>query len=39
MVAVDIGGDSIDWDIEQTLDWLNQMEALIERQRDMMIEF
>lgn len=39
MAAVDIGGDSIDWNVEQALDWLNQMEELIERQRDMMIEF
>jgi hypothetical protein len=39
MVAIDVGDDSIDWNVEQARDWLNKMEELVERQRDMMIEF
>jgi hypothetical protein len=39
MIAVDISGDSIDWDIQQARAWLSQMQELVDRQRDMMIEF
>jgi hypothetical protein len=39
MVAIDVGDDSIDWNVEKARDWLNKMEELVERQRDMMIEF
>lgn len=39
MIAVDISGDSMDWDIKQAHLWLGQMQELVDRQRDMMIEF
>ncbi|MCT2530752.1 hypothetical protein N2382_07750 [SAR92 clade bacterium H921] len=39
MIAVDISGDSIDWDIEQARLWFERMQELVDRQRDMMIEF
>lgn len=39
MIAVDISDDIIDWDIERARVWLSSMEELVERQRDMMIEF
>lgn len=39
MIAVDISGDSMVWDIQQARDWLAQMQELTERHRDMMIEF
>tara|TARA_B110000881_G_scaffold220311_1_gene244939 strand:+ start:894 stop:1412 length:519 start_codon:yes stop_codon:yes gene_type:complete len=39
MIAVDITEDAIDWDLQRAHLWFSKMEELIERQRDMMIEF
>jgi hypothetical protein len=39
MIAVDITEDVIDWDLQRAHLWFTKMEELVERQRDMMIEF
>lgn len=39
MIAVDVSGDPMDWNISQARIWLDKMQELVNRHRDMMIEF
>lgn len=43
MIAVDAsaadGARLVDWDIERAAHWLSQLQELVSRQRDMMVEF
>ena len=43
MIAVDAsaadGARLVDWNIERAAHWLSQLQELVSRQRDMMVEF
>jgi hypothetical protein len=43
MLSLDDASNSkrkaVDWDLDQAMDWSKQMNELVERHRDMMIEF